>query len=220
MNLIYFRENHKQNLSITDEEIKITNCVLKKELLELLSKKFNLLIVDHEKPAGKIVKLCKLIRKSGFSIPILIISSEKSINTKVLLLNAGADDYLEKPFDPEELRARIKALSRRPFYFYKAKLTEGDLFLDKDRQAIILKEKLTPLTKKEFLILEYLMSRPNELISRADLLEHAWGLKANFFSKSIEMHILKLRKKTDPNKTNSFIQTVSGRGYIFNQRSK
>lgn len=220
MNLIYFRENHKQNLSITDKEIKITGCVLRKELLELLNKKFNLLIIEHEKPAGKIAKLCQFIRKDGWSIPILIISSEKSINTKVLLLNAGADDYLEKPFNLEELHARIKALSRRPFYFCKTKLVENDLFLDKDKQAIILKEKLTPLTKKEFLILEYFMSRPNELVSRADLFEHVWGLKANIFSKSIEMHILKLRKKIDPSKTNSFIQTVSGRGYIFNQRSK
>lgn len=217
MNLIYFQENQeKQNLYLS-EDFELFFCQTFKEVKEKITEAV-ILIIDSSNPLKEISSFCKLLRTENYHLPILILSEDSKLATKISLLNAGADDYLEKPYDLSELEARIKSLKRRYKNFCSKELKIKDFNLDKNLQALMLKKEIIQLTKKEFLILEYFIKHPDELISRADLLEHAWGLKANYFSKSIEMHILHLRKKINPLNKICLIKTVSGRGYIFSPK--
>jgi DNA-binding response OmpR family regulator len=215
MNLIYFSQNPKEQLILPDQDLLVEICKDREDVTKYISNGADLLIIDFNTSKEEVIKLCKLIRKDGWNLPVIIISETKDAATKISLLDSGADDYLEKPYNQEELIARIKALSRRPKYFQKRNNEKEELIIDSNKQAVLLNSKFILLTKKEFLILEYFINHPNKLLTRSDILEHAWGLNANAFSKSIEMHILNLRKKIDPEKIRNFIKTVSGRGYIF-----
>jgi len=120
-----------------------------------------------------------------------------------------------KPFSFEELVARIKALSRRPKEISSELLIAQDLTLNRLKQIVNRGNKEVYLTRKEFLLLEYLMSHSNTVISRGEIMEHVWDMEANIFSKTIETHILNLRKKLDSGRAKPLIKTVSGRGYKF-----
>ena len=177
---------------------------------------YDLIILDLNLPDVNGSKVCEIIRKAGLTIPILILSADIEIDSKVGLLNYGADDYMTKPFSLEELIARIKALSRRPQEISNQILKIQDIELDRQKQTVRCKGKELYLTRKEFLLLEYMMAHPDAVISRGEIMEHVWDMEANLFSKTIETHILNLRKKINHNRPKPFIKTVSGRGYKFN----
>ncbi len=174
---------------------------------------YDLIILDQMLPKKTGIEICKELREAGKKTPIIILSVKSETTTKVELLNAGADDYLIKPFSFEELVARIRALMRRPQEIKEEIYKADDLILDTKRQTVKRDGKDIYLTRKEFMLLEYLLRNKDVVLSRAMIMEHVWDMYADPFSNTIESHILSLRKKIDlPNKQ-KLIQTVPGRGY-------
>jgi len=185
--------------------------------LELIRKNiYDLVILDLNLPDLNGEEICKTIRNNGVMLPILIISADNQINRKINLLDLGADDYLSKPFSIPELISRVKALLRRPSKITNSVIRINNLEIDKQKQTLKLDKTDVYLTKKEFLILEYFIDHSGIVISRNELMEHVWDMKANFFSKTIEMHMVNLRKKIDTKREAPLIKTISGRGYKFN----
>lgn len=183
------------------------------EYLALINE-YSLVILDLNLPEKHGDEICKRLREENKTMPIIILSVEEDIDSKVRLLNSGADDYILKPFSFEELRARIKALLRRQNEVLKNILKIESLILDQDKQVAIFNKKTIYLTRKEFSILEHLMLNKGKIVSRASIMENAWDSEADVFSKAIETHILNLRRKLDKNNPEKIIKTVSGRGYI------
>lgn len=184
--------------------------------LDLLGQnEYDLLILDLNLPDMSGEEICEKIRSQGKLLPIMILSAEDKTEKKIYLLNSGADDYITKPFSIPEIIARIRALLRRPKNIISPIIKIKDLELNKQKQIIKKSGKEISLTKKEFLIMEYLMSYSGIIISRNELMEHVWNTKTNFFSKTIEMHMTNLRKKISPDKNGPLIKTISGRGYKF-----
>jgi DNA-binding response OmpR family regulator len=174
---------------------------------------YDLVILDNLLPKKNGIEICKDIRNAGKSMPILMVSVKSEISSKVELLNAGADDYLVKPFSYEELLARVYALLRRPKQVQNEVLTIGDLVLDTRAHKVTRGDKLLYLTRKEFMLLEYLIKNQGVVLTRGMIMEHVWDMNADPFSNTIESHILSLRKKIDNKSAEKLIQTVPGRGY-------
>jgi DNA-binding response OmpR family regulator len=176
---------------------------------------YDLVVLDNFLPKKTGVEVCRELRTSGKSMPIIILSVKSETTTKVELLNAGADDYLIKPFSFEEVLARVHALLRRPRQLEKDILIAGDLSLDTKQHVLRQNGKEVYLSRKEFILLEYLMRNQGNVLSRAMLLEHVWDMNTDPFSNTIESHILSLRKKIERPGKGKFIQTLPGRGYKF-----
>ncbi len=174
---------------------------------------YDMVILDNNMPKKTGLEVCKELRAEGNSVPILMLSVQSETTTKVDLLNAGADDYLTKPFSIDELNARIKALLRRPKEIESEDLRIDDLFLDLNRHIVTRGEKEIYLTKKEFTLLQYLLRNKGIVLSRSMIMEHVWDINVDPFSNTIESHIMSLRKKLDLPKHKKLIHTVSGRGY-------
>ncbi len=174
---------------------------------------YDLIILDQMLPKKTGMEICKELRQAGKKTPIIILSVKSETTTKVELLNAGADDYLIKPFSFEELVARIRALMRRPQEIKEDVYKADDLVLDTKRQTVKRGDKDIYLTRKEFMLLEYLLRNKDVVLSRAMIMEHVWDMYADPFSNTIESHILSLRKKIDLPNRQKLIQTVPGRGY-------
>ena len=174
---------------------------------------YDLMILDNILPGKSGLEICKHVRASGKTCPILILSVLSEATTKVDLLDAGADDYLNKPFSLQELLARIRALLRRPRRMETTVLSVDDLILDTQRHAVKRGRKDITLTRKEFSLLEYLMKNEDTVLSRGMLMEHVWNTAMDPFSNTIESHILSLRKKIDVGSRRKLIHTVPGVGY-------
>lgn len=174
---------------------------------------YDLIILDLDLPKKRGSTICKEIRRARKTAPILILSVESELPTKVELLNMGADDYLTKPFSFEELVARVRSLLRRPRTILAQTLVAGDITLDTNTQDVSRGKKSIYLTRKEFLLLEYLMRHKGVVVSRGRLLEHVWDLDGDPFSNSIETHICNIRKKISSPRKPELIENVPGRGY-------
>lgn len=174
---------------------------------------YDLIILDNMLPFKNGIEVCQEIRKANKNMPILILSVISETEKKVDLLNAGADDYITKPFSLEELLARVRALMRRPKKIQEEIIQIDDLFLDAIKHIVKRSKKEIYLTRKEFMLLEYLMRNKDILISRGMLLEHVWDINADPFSNTIESHIRSLRKKINLTNSRKLIHTIPGRGY-------
>jgi DNA-binding response OmpR family regulator len=174
---------------------------------------YDLIVLDNMLPKKNGLQVCEEIRESGKTLPILVVSVKTGARDKVDLLNAGADDYLSKPFILEELLARIRALMRRPTPIEKDVLTVEDVMLDCKTGVVRRGDVDLHLTRKEFMLLEYLMRNKGIILSRGMILEHVWDMSVDIFSNTIESHILSLRKKLNDMGRQRLIQTLSGRGY-------
>jgi DNA-binding response OmpR family regulator len=174
---------------------------------------YDIIILDNMLPEKSGVTVCQEIRRVGRSVPIIILSVLNDTWRKVDLLNSGADDYLSKPYSFDELLARVHALMRRPSNLEGELLTVDDLVLDTRRQIVRRGEKGVYLTRKEFMLLEYLMRNIGTVLSRGMIMEHVWDMTNDPFSNTVESHILSLRKKIDNIPERKLIHTVPGRGY-------
>jgi len=174
---------------------------------------YDLIILDNMLPKKDGKSVCEDIRKDGRTMPIIMLSVKSEAMTKVDLLNAGADDYLTKPFSLQELLARVRALLRRPQKIESEIMTLDDLFVDTKRHIIKRGEVEMYLTRKEFILLEYLMRNRGVVLSRGMIMEHVWDMNADPFSNTVESHILNLRRKVDTKGKKRLIHTVPGRGY-------
>jgi DNA-binding response OmpR family regulator len=173
----------------------------------------DLILLDLNLPGMSGADICKQARDKGVTTPILILTARAETENKVNLLLAGADDYVVKPFSFEELAARIQALLRRPQESKPTKLVAGPLELDPGAHTITKDGVPIELTLKEFMLLEYFMRHPNEVVNREDLLTHLWDFNYESFSNVIDVHIKNLRKKLDDGNEDSMLETVRGIGY-------
>ena len=174
---------------------------------------YDLIILDLMLPKKDGHEVCKEIRESGKTTPILMLSVTSDPEYKTNLLNAGADDYVTKPFSFLELRARVRALLRRPLYLEPSVLSVEDLVVDTTKHHVSRAGKKIYLTRKEFSLLEYLLKHKGTVVSRGMIMEHVWNADSDPFSNTIESHILNVRRKIDYISKRKLIHTIPGRGY-------
>ena len=149
-------------------------------------------------------------------MPVLLLTSKNRVEDKVAGLDAGADDYLTKPFALPELLARVRSLLRRTSEATSAVLVVGDLEVNTSSHAVIRAGKAIDLTAKEYAILEFLLYNKNRVLSRLSIAEHIWGDNFDLFTMTnfVDVHIKNLRKKLEDGRDKQLIQTVRGVGYI------
>ncbi len=174
---------------------------------------YDIILLDNILPRKTGFQICRELRESGRTVPIIMLSVKSEIPDKVTLLENGADDYVTKPFSFKELLARIQAVLRRPPIVENNHLTVEDIVLDINKRQVSRGGKLIYLTRKQFLLLEYLLRHKGTVVSRGEIMEHVWNMDADPFSNTIEAHIRNLRNKIDTNRKHRLIKAVPGRGY-------
>jgi len=184
--------------------------------IELHNKDYDVIMLDLMLPKRSGFEVCKNVRQSGISTPILVLTAKDSLEDKVALLDLGADDYLVKPFQFDELLARIRALTRRPEKVLPVELKVNDLVLNSANKAISKGGEDIKLTLTEFRLLEYLMRHPNQVVERESLVDNIWDFNFDSFSNIVDVYINRLRKKIDKGKDSNLIETVRGVGYRIN----
>jgi two-component system response regulator PhoP len=173
----------------------------------------DLAVLDLGLPKASGIEIIKRTRKAGKSYPILILTARDGWQSKVEGLEAGADDYLVKPFHREELVARARALLRRSGGWATATLESGPIVLDTTSKSVKVGGNLVELTSYEYRVLEYLLTNAGKVISKTELTEHLYSDDAERDSNVIEVFIRRLRAKLDPEATLSPIATLRGAGY-------
>jgi two-component system response regulator PhoP len=178
---------------------------------------FDVAVIDLGLPRVSGLEIIRKIREEGRDYPILILTARADWTDKVDGLAAGADDYLVKPFHVQELIARLEAMLRRAQGQFKPNLVWGPIHLDLRAKRVNVDDDQVSLTAFEFNILEYLMQRPGEVVSKAELTEHLYDQDFDRDSNVIEVFVGRLRKKLDPDNIIKPIETVRGQGYRLNQ---
>ncbi len=175
---------------------------------------YDLLIVDRLLPGLDGISLIKQIRSESIHTPVLVLSALGAIDDKVRGLKAGGDDYLAKPFALDELLARVEALLRRPRDTRETKLRLGDLTMDLIDRTVARRGRPIELLPREFKLLEYLMRRPDQVVTRAMLFEDVWNYRFAPHTNLVDVHIGKLRRKIDNQGEPPMIHSVVGSGFI------
>jgi two-component system copper resistance phosphate regulon response regulator CusR len=184
-------------------------------LQHALNGSYDIVVLDLGLPDKNGHDVCRSIRANGVSTPILILTGVDDIESRVALLDDGADDYLTKPFNVAELRARLGALLRRPTNTYTPNvLTVRDLTLDPGRRSVHRGGVPITLRRKEFDILEYLVRNQGRPVTRAMILDHAWDGSKDAWNNTVDVHIKHLRDKVDRPFGSTLIQTAYGIGYM------
>ena len=180
-----------------------------------MTEEYDLVIIDRMLPGVDGIKICHALREKKKSVPILFLTAKDKISDRVEGLDAGADDYLVKPFAFEELLARVRALLRRPQNQLENKLTVADLTLDTSRFEVKRGEKNINLSTKEFALLEYLMRNSGRILTKDNIISHVWDYDADVLPNTVEVYIGYLRNKIDRSFKNKpeLIKTVRGFGY-------
>jgi two-component system response regulator PhoP len=175
----------------------------------------DLAIIDLGLPKMDGVEVIKQLRKSGHGYPILILTARNRWQEKVEGLEAGGDDYLTKPFHPEELLARIKVLLRRSVGLADNSLECGPVRIDTSSKQVFLNDDFLAITAYEYRLLSYLMMHTGKVLSKRELVDHIYEEDDDRDSNTIEVFIRRLRKKLDPENSLKPIETQRGRGYRF-----
>ncbi len=174
---------------------------------------YDLVILDVMLPKMDGMTVCKALRAKNIFVPILMLTAKDTVEDRIQGLDAGADDYLIKPFSFEELLARVRALLRRPQSSLTRELKIKDLTLNTVTRKVFQGKKEILLTLKEFSILEYFMRNPNQVLTRDQILSHVWDFSFDSLSNVVDVHLKNLRKKLETHKHEAFIETVHGVGY-------
>ena len=185
----------------------------------LLIEPYDLVLLDLGLPGADGGDLLRRMRAGGLDTPVLIVTARGSIEERVAGLNAGADDYLTKPFAFAELVARLQALLRRGRQHQTAVLQVGDLCVDVLKRQAQRGNRRIDLTAREFSVLEYLMRHAGEVVTRTMLAEHVWGDHYDSLSNLIEVFVNRLRKKTELDGAPRLLHTVRGAGYVMREES-
>jgi DNA-binding response OmpR family regulator len=181
------------------------------------SNAYDALILDLMLPKLDGLQVLTRLRTAGQRTPVLVLTARDEKESVVALLNAGADDYLTKPFDLGELLARVKALIRRGKGQPSPVLTIGDLQMNTVDRTVQRGQRPVALTAMEYRVLEYLLHRPRAVVSKSELLEHLYDYNWEKFSNVIEVYISGLRRKLDNGSSRQLIRTVRGQGYILQE---
>ena len=184
-----------------------------KNRIKLCESEYDLIILDIMLPKIDGITVCKSIRKGKIDTPVLMLTAKDATEDKIIGLDSGADDYLIKPFEFNELLARIRALLRRPKIVLPAELKISDLTLNPATIKVYRDRKEIILTLKEFRLLEYFMRNAGITLTREDILNNLWDYEFDSFSNVVDVHVKNLRKKVDLNYKEKLFQTVWGVGY-------
>jgi len=177
----------------------------------------DLVLLDLMLPGMDGLEICQRLRASGGNIPILILTARDALQDRILGLDSGADDYMVKPFELDELLARIRALLRRTQQERVPVLTFGDLTLDISTRQVTRKNRVVPLTAKEFDLLELFMRHPRQVLTREIIFDRVWGYDFGGESNVLDVYIRYLRQKLESNGEDRLLHTVRGVGYVLRE---
>jgi DNA-binding response OmpR family regulator len=175
---------------------------------------YDVVILDVMIPGKDGFETCRAIRSLGKRLPILMLTARDAVDDRIRGLDAGADDYLTKPFEFGELLARLRALLRRPRNLQPSQIRVGDLELDTASQTARRGDTTIPLTAKEYALLEFLARNANRVVGRSEIAEHVWNESFDPFSNLIEVYVNRLRRKLGEDNGKPLLQTRRGSGYI------
>jgi DNA-binding response OmpR family regulator len=175
---------------------------------------YDAVILDVMLPVRDGYAVCRGIRETGSAVPILMVTARDAVDARIEGLDCGADDYLVKPFDFGELLARLRALIRRGRQpILPDRISAGPLTLDTRSRRVQLGAREMILTAKEYALLEYLVRRAGDVVSRADIAEHVWDDHYDPLSNVVDVYVQRLRRKLEPGGADSLIRTRRGEGY-------
>lgn len=174
---------------------------------------FDVIILDVLLPGKSGLIVCRAIREGGNRVPILMLTALDAVEHRIAGLDAGADDYLTKPFDFGELLARLRALTRRHRETAPPRLVIGDLEIDNERHTVRRGGREITLTGREFTLLRFLAQNAGRVVSRAELMENVWDDNRSTYSNIIDVYAARLRKKIDEGEREAMFATVRGVGF-------
>jgi len=204
-------ELDSEGYQITVAHDGLTGLTLARELT------LDLIILDWMLPHLNGLEICRRLRSTGSNVPVILLTAKDEVSDRVAGLDAGADDYVVKPFSIEELLARVRAHLRRTQEIDSGLLQFQDLSLNRSTREVFRGQRLVELTAKEFDLLEYLMSNPRQVITRDRILEQVWGYDFMGDSNIIEVYIRYLRLKLEEHQEARLIHTVRGVGYVLKE---
>jgi two-component system response regulator MprA len=212
------REALERALKVERYEVEtLENGALALERMKTAGNEIDAIVLDVLMPGIDGLEVCRRLRASGDKTPVLMLTARIEVEDRVAGLDAGADDYVTKPFDLEELLARLRALLRRAGSPSDQVLRFGDLVLDPVAHEVRRADRLIEVTRTEFLLLELFLLNPRQVLSRSIIFERVWGYDFGPSSNSLEVYIGYLRRKTESGGESRLIHTVRGVGYILRE---
>jgi len=188
-------------------------------LLALAGDEYDLVVLEVGLPDLDGFELCRRLRVQGIRTPVLLLTARHALRDRVTGLDAGADDYLPKPFDVEELLARLRALSRRPAAPLDVTLRLADLELEVATHVVRRGGDELKLTAREYALLEYLMRNPRRVVSRTQILEHVWDDNFDPLGNAVDVLVSRVRRKVDGGRAQPLVHTIRGVGYVLTDRN-
>lgn len=175
---------------------------------------YDLVVLDWTIPPPTGIELLRAWRRQGKDTPVLMLTARSAVSDRVDGLDTGADDFLAKPFSLPELLARVRSLLRRRVKPLQSVLSAGDLQMDRAARQVTVAGRPLELSPKEFALLEYLLNRKEEVVSRAEISEHVWDDSFDSLGNVIDVTIHRLRRKIDGNAEGRLLHTLKGVGYV------
>lgn len=186
----------------------------KQAVNQILFGSYDCVVLDIMLPGKNGIEVCEYVRDKNNTSPILMLTARSGLEDKISALNVGADDYLVKPFEFEELKARIRALMRRSSTVAPLEsFTVDDVTLDCNAHKVFKQGKELSMSLKEFAVFEYLIRNRGRVVSREQILEHCWGYDFDSFSNIVDVYVKRVRDKLDSKNHDTYIKTVRGMGY-------
>lgn len=223
MRLLLIEDEHRLSdvikAGLTDQGFAVDQAFDGEEGLYLAeTETYDTIILDRMLPKKDGIAVAKELRHKNISTPILMLTAKSQLEDKVTGLEAGADDYLTKPFELAELKARIQALLRRSHNQPESAITIDDLVVDPVHHTVQRTKKPIKLTPKEFSILELLARHKDEVVTRTQIIEHTWDYNFDRMSNVVDVFVATLRKKIDDTHKNKLIHTVHGVGFKLSEK--
>jgi two-component system response regulator MprA len=212
------REALERALKVENYEVEtLENGALALERMKNAGNEIDAIVLDVLMPGIDGLEVCRRLRAAGDKTPVLMLTARVEVEDRVAGLDAGADDYVTKPFDLEELLARLRALLRRAGSPSDQVLRFADLVLDPVAHEVHRGDRLIEVTRTEFLLLELFLLNPRQVLSRSIIFERVWGYDFGPSSNSLEVYIGYLRRKTEAGGEPRLVHTVRGVGYILRE---
>ncbi|HEV2638419.1 MAG TPA: response regulator transcription factor [Actinocrinis sp.] len=213
------RDSLRRSLAFNGYEVEVAGDGLA-ALESIARQRPDALVLDVMMPRLDGLEACRRLRSAGEDLPILVLTARDAVSDRVAGLDAGADDYLPKPFALEELLARLRALLRRTLPTFSADqdtLSFADLTLNSSAREVTRNGRVVRLTRTEFNLLELLMRHPKQVLTRSQILEEVWGFDFPTTANSLEVYVGYLRRKTEAEGETRLIHTVRGIGYALRE---